>query len=268
MEETDYIIPMPADEYHAASKSGRYMSSHLLADFRESPELYRRKVNGEITETESAAFILGRAAHCLILEGKAEFEAQYTVSDGPVNIKTGVPYGKTTKAYAEWRAAQKCEIISGKDYSFITKLQKSVLLHPTASELLSDGMAEGVIRTEYCGVPCQIRMDWFSEKYGLVDFKTCESLKWFEADCRRYGYLYQMAFYRAVTRMVTGQNIPVHIIATEKSEPFSTGVWKLTDEVLSVAELSNEAALRKFRQCSFSGNWPTGYEDIRIIDTL
>ena len=45
---TGKFLTIPADEYHAASRSGQYMSSHLLADFRESPELYRRKTNGEI----------------------------------------------------------------------------------------------------------------------------------------------------------------------------------------------------------------------------
>ena len=67
----DRFLSIPADEYHAASRSGRYMSSHLLADFRESPELYRRKTNGEIAEAEGPALALGRAAHCLILEGRA-----------------------------------------------------------------------------------------------------------------------------------------------------------------------------------------------------
>ena len=99
---TDRLISIPAEEYHAASRSGQYMSSHLLADFRESPELYRRKTNGEITEGESPALALGRAAHCLILEGHAAFDEQYVVAEGPVNPKTGEPYGKSTKAYAEW----------------------------------------------------------------------------------------------------------------------------------------------------------------------
>ena len=52
---TDRFLTIPADKYHAASRGGQYMSSHLLADFRESPELYRRKVNGEIAEQESPA---------------------------------------------------------------------------------------------------------------------------------------------------------------------------------------------------------------------
>ena len=40
---TGKFLSIPAEEFHAASRSGRYMSSHLLADFRESFELYRRE---------------------------------------------------------------------------------------------------------------------------------------------------------------------------------------------------------------------------------
>ena len=36
---TGRFLTIPGEEYHAASRSGRYMSSHLLAAFRESPEL-------------------------------------------------------------------------------------------------------------------------------------------------------------------------------------------------------------------------------------
>ena len=107
---TDRFLTIPADEYHAASRSGQYMSSHLLADFRESPELYRRKTSSEIAEAEGPALALGRAAHCLILEGREAFNEQFLVADGPVNPKTSEPYGKTTKAYAEWLSSQTCEI--------------------------------------------------------------------------------------------------------------------------------------------------------------
>ena len=84
---TSRFLSIPAEEYHAASRSGQYMSSHLLATFRESPELYRRKTSGEIAEAESPALALGRAAHCLILEGQAAFDEQFLVADGPVNPK-------------------------------------------------------------------------------------------------------------------------------------------------------------------------------------
>ena len=265
---TDFIVHEPSAVYHEQSRTGKYLSSHLLGDFRESPYLFHKKMQGKIEETESAAFILGRAAHSLILEGRDAFDREYVVSDGPINPKTGESYGKTTKAYAEWKASQDREIISGKDFGFLVKLQTSVWLNRAAEDLLLDGVAEGVVRAEYCGMPCQIRMDWFNPEYGLVDLKTCEALKWFESDCRRYGYILQLAFYRAIIREVTGKTVPVHIIAVEKSEPHSTGVWKLFEEVLDEAERINEAAIRRLRECYRTNVWPTGYEDIRVITNL
>ena len=101
-----------------------------------------------------------------------------------------------------------------------------------------------------------------------MDLKTCDSLKWFEADCKRFGYIYQMAFYRAVLRESIGETVPVHLVAVEKNEPFSTGVWELTDEVQDQAEEVNKAALTRYRKCQCAGHWPTGYEDIRIISSL
>ena len=57
---TDRFLTIPAEEYHAASKCGRYMSSHNLAAFRESLELYHHKTSGEIAEGESSALVFGR----------------------------------------------------------------------------------------------------------------------------------------------------------------------------------------------------------------
>lgn len=259
---------MPDAEYHAESRNGHYMSSHLLADFRESPQLYYRKTNGLIEDTESPALALGRAAHCLILEGRMAFNEHYLVADGPINAKTGEPFGKATKAYAEWRAQQSKDVISCRDYGFITKLQESVWKSDAATVLLEEGWPEGVLRAEYCGVPCQIRMDWFSDRHGLIDLKTCDTLKWFESDCRRFGYICQLAFYRAIIREATGVIVPVSIIAVEKNEPFSTGVWEIMPEVLDQAEQINEAALKHYRQCRETGAWPTGYEEPRIITSL
>ena len=265
---TKNIINVPASEYHEASRSGHYMSSHLLADFRESPLLYRKKTTGQIPGIETPALTLGRAVHCLVLEGRHAFDQQYMVCDGPINSKTGEPYGKTTKAYAAWLASQDREIVSPKDYDFMLKLQKSVWMHDAASLLLDEGFAEGVIRTELEGVACQIRMDWFSPIYGLIDLKTCDSLRWFESDCKRYGYILQMAFYQQVILAATGVKVPVHLIAVEKNEPYSTGVWEISDDVLDQAAKINAAALKRYRECLLSNFWPTGYEAVRVISNL
>jgi CBS domain containing-hemolysin-like protein len=75
----NWIINESADFYHAQSKSGKYMSSHMLGDFRSSPLLYRKKVLGQIEEKSSTAYALGSAAHKLILEGRNAFDEEYVV---------------------------------------------------------------------------------------------------------------------------------------------------------------------------------------------
>ena len=76
-----------------------------MADFCRSPLLYHRKQIGLIADEDRPAYLLGRAAHTLILEGRPRFDEQYAVG-GPVNPKTGNVYGSNTKAFAHWAKAQ------------------------------------------------------------------------------------------------------------------------------------------------------------------
>ena len=55
----NFILQIPAEEYHAETKSGKYLSSHMLGDFRNCPELYRKKLAGEYVEPESQAYLIG-----------------------------------------------------------------------------------------------------------------------------------------------------------------------------------------------------------------
>ena len=45
---TNFIVNESAGEYHARNRSGEFMSSHLLVDFRESPAIYYKEMKGEI----------------------------------------------------------------------------------------------------------------------------------------------------------------------------------------------------------------------------
>jgi len=264
----NWITHEPEDVYHSRSKSGEFMSSHLLADFRNSPLLFHKKICGLVTEPSNPAFAFGSAAHKFILEGREAFDEAYNVADGPINERTGEPYGKTTKAYQSWLDLQDREIVSTEDFGRILDFDHSVQLNETARRLLSDGEAEGVARAELSGVPCQIRMDFFNPNEGLVDLNTTAELRYFENDARRFGYVFQMAFYRAVIRILTGVTFPVHIIAVEKCEPYACGVWLLSPNCLDDAERVNAAALERFKMCVRENLWPTGYETVRLIDSI
>mgnify|MGYP000863307416 FL=1 len=273
----------PAEEYHA--KRSRYLSSHQLMDFMRCPWLHRKKEVGLIKDADSASYRVGRAAHVRILEGREVYERSFALG-GPVNEKTGKPFGAGTKAFAEWVAAQGKPVLSNEQVDLVEQMAAGVGMNDEAVALLLYGRAEGVARAEYCGVPCQIRIDWLHPHRGIVDLKTCDDLTWFETDARRYGYHRQMAFYKAVlekaaegycdhediaTGRATGnrvERVPVHLVAVEKREPYRCGVWRVSEETLAQAQRENEAAIRRLVACRESGEWPTGFEEIRVLDVM
>ena len=253
----------PAAEYHA--RAGEYLSSHQLLDFIKCPWLHRKKALGLIEDRDSPAYLVGRAAHVRVLEGRDRYESEFALG-GPINPNTGKPYGSATKAFAEWAVAQGKSVLSHDQVELIEQMASGVAMNDEAVDLLLYGRAEGVVRAEYCNTPCQIRVDWVHPHHGIVDFKTCDDLTWFEADARRYGYHRQMAFYQAVLAVVIGERAPVHIVAVEKKEPFRCGVWRLSDDTLTIARRENEAAIRRRLNCWERDEWPTGFEQVRTLN--
>ncbi len=231
---------------------------------------------GLIEDEDRPAYLIGRALHTLVLEGREAFEAQYAVG-GPINPKTGALYGSGTKAFAEWAAEQGKPVLTVEHRELVDRMAEGVRGHGLARDLLSEGIPEGVVPAEYGQMPCQIRMDWFDPHAGLVGLKTCDDPQragaswrcrasvstalerklpppaaargWFEANARRYGYIYQVASYQAVLAKVIALPMPVYFVAVEKKEPYRCGVWKVHEDALAQARRENEAAIERLRRC-------------------
>ncbi|MFI4912923.1 MAG: PD-(D/E)XK nuclease-like domain-containing protein [Sedimentisphaeraceae bacterium JB056] len=263
MQKFHYLIEEPADYYHWQAKEN--LSSHQLIEFINCPLMYFKKLTGLIKDRDSQCYSFGRAAHTLILEGREVFEDEYAVG-GPVNPKTGKPFGSNTKAFAAWADEIGKPVISSEELVTLEFMQNQVLTHPIAPALITGGFAEGVCRVDYCGLPSQIRMDYFNPEKGIADLKTCDSLDKFEFDARRYGYISQLAFYRAVLKEASGIQADVHIVAIEKREPFRCGVWKISEMALDEAQHENEQHIEELKNCIESDLWPTRFEDVRILD--
>ena len=258
----DFLAQEAESYYHMQNWC---MSSHRLADFRRSPALYAHKqLHPEVSDKRPPAFVLGSAAHKLILEGEAEYEKSYAWG-GPLNPKTGAPYGSTTKAFAEWAESVGREVLTTEQHLAVVAMSKAVGMHKHASRMLSGGQAEGVIRMTCWGIDCQIRIDYFSGA-GIVDLKTCADIDRFERDFRSYGYANQLAFYRSVAKEKTGMLFSCHIVAVEKVPPYRCGVWRIGEGVLNFAEKQNKRAIEAFKRSQEKNDWPTGYEDVRELD--
>lgn len=256
----------PESTYRAQAKAN--LSSHALADFRACPQLYRQKQLGMIPEADHTAFHLGRAAHLLTLEGREAYAQGFAIG-GPINEKTGKPYGRDSKAFSDWAATVGKPVLSQEQAELVEQMAAAVHRHPLAASLLATGQPEAVLRLRYADMPCQGRLDWvILEGSGICYLKTCDDLTWFESDARRYGYAYQIAFYRALVREATGRTAEVTLIAVEKRAPYRCGIWRLSSQVLDHAERENLAAMRRLEVCQRSDQWPTGYEDARTFDYL
>jgi len=258
-----FLVREGEAEYRGKAKT--HLTSHALADFRRCPLLYWKKQQGLVPDEDRPAYLVGRAAHTLILEGIEQFRARYAVG-GPVNPKTGQPFGPSTKAWAHWAAGVGRDVLTDEQFALVSSMASGVETHPLAWELLAEGLAEGVVRAEYRGRPCQARLDLFNPQRGIVDLKTCDDLGWFEADAKRFFYAHQFAFYQALVAKAAGRNMPVHVIAVEKKEPFRCGVWVMGEQVLAHARRENEAAIERLAACEASGTWPSGYEECRVFD--
>lgn len=261
--DTNILTFEPDEVYHA--QANRYLSSHQLMDFIRCPLLYRKKRLGLIDNTETPTFLVGKAGHVRILEGFEAYQDRFALG-GPINPTTGKPYGSLTKKFAEWRDIQQKPVLSQDQADLVEQMDIGVQQNGHAVALISRGVAEGIVRTEYCGLPCQIRVDWLNPQCGIVDLKTCDDLTYFEADARRYKYHNQLAFYQAVLKEATGALVPAHLIAIEKKEPFRCGVWRMSDDCLATARRDNEAMIERLKSCREENVWPTGYEEIRVLD--
>jgi len=262
-----FLIREPADVYHAKAKD--FLSAHALNEFRRCPLLYRKKELDLVPDRDTTAYLVGRAAHTLILEGRDRYQREFAIG-GPINPRTGQPFGSQTKAFAEWAEKQNKPVLSDTHAALVEQMAAAVGNHLFAAELLADGVAEGVVRCEYAGHRCQARIDWINpiEGGGMVDLKTADELDSFEMAMRAFGYLHQVAFYRALVAKASGHILPVHIVAVEKREPFRCGVWQVSPAVLDQAQHENEEAMTDLRRCRESGNWFTRYEGLRLVDRL
>ncbi len=259
------FIEESAKVYHSKAKD--FLSSHQLMDFIKCPWAYHQKQMSPNNESDNVAFLIGQAAHTLILEGRGVYENEFAVG-GPVNPATGKPFGPTSKKFIEWAAEQAKPVLPDDKAFLVEQIYQAVQRNALALDLLHTGAAEGVIRSNYCSVPCQIRIDWFNPDYGIVDLKTCDDLDYFASDAKRYRYHNQMAFYQAVLKEVSGEYFPVYFIAVEKKEPFRCGVWQLLQETLTNARDENQAAIERLKQARETNQWPTGYEQLRYLSII
>lgn len=269
------------EDYYIASACGRQVSFHSLKDFAADGAAYHRRITGEDPDPEpSEEMMFGTAAHTLILEGERAFEETYTIATGPINAKTGRPYGRETKAFQDWLATQPQDkpFVTDADAKNIRAMRDAVFandprtgLPGVAAQLLARGRAEIAVRFSYRDVACQSLIDWVNPNYAdtgrtaIVDLKTCADVAGFVWYARQALYIHQLAFYRTAVEATTGTLADCYIIAVEKKPRPRVAVFMIPSADLDEASFWIDEQLDRLHACRENGVWPTGYEDLREL---
>jgi len=218
------IRDMPSEAYHGSPYLGSTTAVLALTSLKK----LGRRLAGTDPVADRTCFQIGRLAHMMALEPE-KLKGQL-VPHGPINEKTGKPYGRDTKAFAEWQSYNPDKIVA----------------EPWLTEML-DEMPDGVRSTfrsglneaslfvddpAHNGLAIKCRPDcWQQNANTCYDLKTIAQV---DGDFNRAidraivqrRYWFSAAWYRYVLRCETGEQHAFSMIFAEKGSPYR---WRIVD---------------------------------------
>ncbi|MGA1710404.1 MAG: PD-(D/E)XK nuclease-like domain-containing protein [bacterium] len=204
---------------------------------------------------------MGSALHCKVLEGDEEFDRRYVKKPDDISL--------TTTAGREWKASVKKQtILSSSDKE---KSWDSVLGMTESLRQLDwfDGKAEDYRKFNELsiywtaqGIPCKARLDRLVDNGDhllVLDLKTTDSV---DPDVFKkkvaggMNYIFQAAYYAEAASLAFDKPAKFIFIAIERSEPWSVGIFEVSDEMMEEGTRQVQEARRLLRNCISNDSWP------------
>lgn len=214
---------------------------------------------------ETDALLFGSLFHAAI-DGTAS--RRFVAAAGPINDRTGEPYGRSTKKYAEWAAQQSGRVVPVDWWDTAHRMAESVRSTPECLEWLEGAELEVSFAATIEGVRCKARADLFNQSRGRwADWKsTAFSAEDFGNELSRRKYPLIGAFQRAVIEAaMRGACHEYAWIAVEKQEPYGVIVWTMPVEELTAFADQVASIIRAVGKAESSGEWPCYAETLRRI---
>ena len=238
------------------------VSSGSIADAMTSMAHYHALHVLRVEKKTTEALRIGTLCHTAILEGPIFREKFRVMAKVDGRTKEGREYRKDFEA-----SLKPGDILVTEDEcDMITGMIESILKHPIAAGLLTDGRAEvsGFITDKDTGLPLKIRPDFLRDDGIVIDYKTTRdaSPKWFPRDAAKLGYHIKSAFYRMVTNEILGtpKNTTFAFIAQEKEPPYAVCVYVPDQAFMERGEQIVRHYLGKIAVCRKTDVWP-GYSE-------
>lgn len=284
------IYNLSNEEYHRSPPYNDYLSSTQLKAYAKSPKFAKFMLDNPQEQTD--AMRLGSLFHDLMAyladskgdwqRGYAEWLGRIARFDAPINEKTGLSYGITTKAYRE---AYESFIQSNIGKS-IADTKETDLASDMANSLLNDcgSTSEQVrkllkwakdVEVSYFyetedGIKLKVRPDLLTRD-KIIDWKTCSLDALDEESIARqiikYRYDVSLSMYQYVLHEITGKWYKPYLVFVTKSEPYDAMIADISEwcyryepEIdftsIGVGAMEFKRLLDLHTQCVKNNEWP------------
>lgn len=241
------------------------VNQSALKEMLKSPAHFMHYMIHGRTKEVTDAMIVGKAAHCAILEPH-RFSHAYAIAPDGVD-------DRRTKAWKEHLGAfpdKTC--LTSRAGNSVTEMANAIRSKPSARALMdSAGVNEASFfwRDAETGLTCKGRADRILAGVdAIVDLKTT-------ADCRPHAfartiangrYHTQAGFYLDGASAALGRKLDTFLIlAYEPDPPYAACVYSLAQEAIDAGRAEYRTLLRMVRNCTDSGRWPDRSANILSI---
>lgn len=202
---------------------------------------------------DTPALVIGKAAHCLLLEGEEVFNSQFAIAPDAK---------RTTKAvkaeYADFINENDGKSILTNDMvKNVYSMVNAVKSNEVANKLLRNGEAEGDVFFEMYGMPCKSKIDYRREGL-LIDYKTtlASSIEAFKRSSVKYGYHRQVAFYMDAYKAKYGEYPKGFVFLLQNKEIHNgVGFCSLDEEAVDTGRYENEIAANAIKRRLDENDW-------------
>ena len=221
-------------------------------------------MNPHRPDTDRPCFVVGRAAHDIVLLGDRFADAYHILPEGFSRAKTKAMADEI--AQADQAIADGLTCLSQDDLAMVHAMAASLRSNKLATAILSNGLPEVTLtwQDKDTGVWLRARPDFLPHKRKIVPdlkFMADGSPKAFARSIASNGYAMSAALYSDGIEAVYGERPDnwLHVVV-EKSEPYVVSLYELPTEDIERGRFLNRKAIRLFADCLSSGRWP-GYSD-------
>lgn len=261
---------VPMEAYHGQLTVGPSISSSGLRTIESKSPLHYWSTsylnpNRIEDDDDSEAFILGRAAHTLLLSEDG-FRDDYVVRPEKYEDDAGKwkPWSGNANVCKEWLADMKAEgktVLLKSQVEAIQGIAEQLAKNSVAADLLRGRIERSIVTFDKAtGVWLKSRPDSIPADTIIADLKTCAdaSQRGVSRAIIDSGYLMQMALAITSLEEVGTKRINEAVLLfVEKKPPYAFNIKPLDNGDLYTAMRQNRRALNTFAECLRAGDWPS-----------